>query len=124
MQGVTGWSNCTETLIGGTSVGNAEKVEKAGQKAECVQTIENRQSYKTKEEKQKFSHESFQLDTNTILNLDAKLKEAVIQLFLENFEDLATHPSPYGETVVLEMKINLIPGAILYKSRVRPLNPD
>ena len=50
-QGITGQSNCGETRIGGTSVGNAEKVEKAGQKAECVQTIENRQSYETEEEK-------------------------------------------------------------------------
>ena len=84
-QCVTGQSNCTETCIGGASVGNAEKVEKAGWKAECVQTIENRQSYETEEEKQKFIRESFQLDTNAILNADAKLKEAVIQLFLDNF---------------------------------------
>ena len=61
---------------------------------------------------------------NEILNADEKLKEAVIKLFLDNFEVLATHPSQYGETEVLEMKIDLVPGAILYKSRVRPLNPD
>ena len=48
----------------------------------------------------------------------------MIQLFLDNFDVLATHPNQYGETEVLEMKINLIPGAIPYKSRVRPLNPD
>ena len=113
-QGFTGGSNCAETWIGGYSVGNAKKVEKAGQKADCVQTIENRQSYETKEEKQKFIHESFQLDANAILNTDAKLKEAVIQLFLDNFEILATHPSQYGE--MLEMKIDLIPGGIPYKS--------
>ena len=34
------------------------------------------------------------------------------------------HPSQYGETKVLEMKIDLVPGAISYKSRVRHLNPD
>ena len=34
------------------------------------------------------------------------------------------HPSQYGETEVLEMKIDLVPGAIPYKSRVRLLNPD
>ena len=65
-QGVTGQSNCLETCIGGGSVGNAEKVEKASQKAECVQTIESRQSYKTEEERRKFIRESFQLDTNAI----------------------------------------------------------
>ena len=39
-------------------------------------------------------------------------------------EVLATHPSQYGETKVLEMKIDLVPGVILYKSCVTQLNPD
>ena len=34
------------------------------------------------------------------------------------------HPSQNGETEVLEIKIYLVPGAIPYKSWVRPLNPD
>ena len=37
-------------------------------------------------------------------------------MFLDNFKVLAMHPSQYGETEVLEMKIDLVPGAILYKS--------
>ena len=109
MQCVTGWSNDAETCIGCASVGNAEKVEKAGRKAEWLQTIENRQSYETEEEKGKFICESFQLDTKAILTADAKLKEAVIKLFLDNFEVLATHPNQNGETEVLEMKIDLVP---------------
>ena len=48
----------------------------------------------------------------------------MITFFIDNSEVLATHPSQYGETEVLEMKIDLVPGAIAYKSRVRPLNPD
>ena len=59
-----------------------------------------------------------------LLNADAKLKEAVIKLFLDNFKVLGTHPSQYGETKVLEMKIDLVPGAIPYKSRVKLFNPD
>ena len=34
------------------------------------------------------------------------------------------HPSQYGETEVIEMKIDLVPGVIPYKSCMRPLNPD
>ena len=79
---------------------------------------------KLKKKNRKFIRESCQLYTNAILNKDAKLKKEVIKLFLDNFEVLATHPSQYGETNVLEMKIDLILGAILYKSRVRLLNPD
>ena len=86
--------------------------------------LENRQSYEIKEEKRQFNCESFKLDTKEISNADAKLKEAVIKLFVDNFEVLATHPSQYSEIKVLEMKIYLVPGAIPYKSRVRPLNPD
>ena len=52
--------------------------------------------------------------------MDEKIKETVINLFLDNLEVLATHLSQYGETDVLEMKIALVP----YNSRVRPLNPD
>ena len=44
----------------------------------------------------------------------------MIQLFLYNFDVLTTHPNQYGETEVLEMKIDLKPGAIPSKSRVRP----
>ena len=53
----------------------------------------NSQCYEFEEEKRKFIGESFQLDTNAISNADAKLKEAVIKLFLDVFEVLAMHPS-------------------------------
>ena len=53
--------------MGGASVGNGEK---AGQKADSVQSIENRKCYETEKEKQKFIHESFQLDMYAILNAD------------------------------------------------------
>ena len=49
---------------------------------------------------------------NEILNLDEKLKEKVTKFFLDNFEVLATHPSQYGQTKVLQMKIDLVPGVI------------
>ena len=48
----------------------------------------------------------------------------MIKFFLDNFKVLAMHPSQYGETKVLKMKIDLVPGVIPYKSQVRPLNPE
>ena len=78
MQSVTGWCNDMDTYIRGASEGDAEK---AGQKADSVQSMENRQFYKTEGENRQIIRESFQLDTNEILNADAKLKEAVIKLF-------------------------------------------
>ena len=44
------------SLIGGASVGNTEK---AGWKADSVQSVENRKSYKTEEENRQFIRESF-----------------------------------------------------------------
>ena len=49
MQSITGMSNDKDTCIGGTSVGAAEK---AGWKADSVQSIENRNFYEIEEEKQ------------------------------------------------------------------------
>ena len=63
-------SNGGDTRIGSASVRNAEK---AGLKADSVQSLGNRQCYETEEEKRKFIRESFQLDSNAILNKDAKL---------------------------------------------------
>ena len=48
----------------------------------------------------------------------------MIKSVFDNFEVLATHPSQYGKTKVLEMKTDLVPGAIPYKSRLRQLNLD
>ena len=82
-----------------------QRPEKRKEDMQSVQSIENRRCYETVEEKRQFIRESFQLYMNSILNADAKLKEAGIKMFLDNFEVLDMHPSQYGETEVLEMKI-------------------
>ena len=56
-------SNVADPRIGGASVRNAEK---AGRKADSVQSLVNIQCYETEEEKRKFSRESFQLDSNAM----------------------------------------------------------
>ena len=81
--------------------------------------------FPTKESRRKFIKDSFKIDENEILNSrDAKLKEEVIKLFLENFSTLALHPNHYGRTDLLELQIELLPGAVPKRSKVRPLNPD
>ena len=65
----------------------------AGQKADSVQSLENRKFYKTEEEKRQFIWERFQLIANKILNVEEKLKEVVLKLFLDNFEVVAMHSS-------------------------------
>jgi len=80
--------------------------------------------FPTEESRRKFIKDSFKKDENKILNRDAKLKEEVIYLFLENYSTLALHPNHYGKTDLLELRIELQPGAVPKRSKVRPLNPD
>ena len=65
----------------------------------------------TEESRRKFIKDSFKIDENEILSRDAKLKEEVIKLFLENFSTLALHPNHYGKTDLLELQIELQQGA-------------
>ena len=80
--------------------------------------------FPTKENKRKFIKDSFKIDENEILNREEKLKEEGIKLFLENFSTLALHPNHYGKTDLLELRIELQPGTVPKRSKVRPLNPD
>ena len=97
-QRATEQNNAADNCIGCASGGRKKK---AGQIADSVQSIENRNFYETEEEKLQFICDSFQLDENKILKINKKLKEAVIELFVDHFEVLATHLSQYGETKVL-----------------------
>jgi hypothetical protein len=90
---------------------------------ETVNSIQE-SDFPTEESKRKFIKDSFKIDENEILNRDAKLKEEVIKLFLENFASLALHPNHYSKTDLLELPIELQPGAVPKRSKVRPLNPD
>ena len=78
----------------------------------------------TNEEKRQFIISSFRLNENEILQQDDELKEAVVKLFLENFQSLALHPDHYGHTDLLQMEITLEKGARPVRSGLRPLNPD
>ena len=48
------------------------------QSADSIQSIENRNFYKTEEEKRQLVPDSFKLNNNEIQNADKKLKEGVI----------------------------------------------
>jgi len=90
---------------------------------ESVKSLQE-SDFPTEESRKKFIEDSFKIDENEILNRDAKLKEEVIKLFLENFSILAFHPNHYGKTDLLKLWIELQPGAVPKRSKVRPLNPD
>jgi len=49
---------------------------------------------------------SFKLDENGILNQDEKLEEETVKLFVDKFSGLAENLKHFGETDVLEFRIN------------------
>ena len=79
------------------------RAEKAGHTADSVHSINNKGLYQNETEKQ---------DKNQILNTDELLKEAVIKLFVDMFSVLASHPSQYCGTEVLQMRVDLIPDTV------------
>ena len=97
--------------------------EEVGTGQEFVNSLQE-SDFPTEESKRNFIKDSFKIDENKILNRDETLKEEVIKLFLENFSTLALHPNHYGKTDLLELRIELQPGAVPKRSKVRPLNPD
>ena len=44
-------------------------------------------------------------------------------MFLDNFLVLSLHTNYYGKTDLVELKINLEPGTVPKRSKVRPLKP-
>jgi len=89
-----------------------------------INSTENINLPKTLEEKKQFIVDSFKLNKNEILNQDKELKNAVIQLFLDNFDMLALHSDHYGHSNLLQMEITLEKGARPVRSSLRPLNLD
>ena len=106
----------------GSTVSDLDE-EEVWNSQESVNSLQE-SDFPTEESRRKFIKDSFKIDENEILNRDAKLKEEVIKLFLENFSTLALHPNHYGKTDFLELRIELQPGAVPKRSKVRPLNPD
>jgi len=98
-------------------------VEEVCNSQETINSVQE-SDFPTEESKRKFIRDSFKIDENEISNRDAKLKEDIVKLFLENFSTLALHPNYYGKTDLLQLQIELQPGAVPKRSKVRPLNPD
>ena len=71
--------------------------------SESVNSLQE-SDFSTEESKRKFIKDSFMIDENEILSRDAKLKEEVINLFLENFSTLALQPNHYGKTDLPELR--------------------
>ena len=102
-QGITGQSNDMDTCIIRAS---RENKEKAGWKEGSFPKL------KKKSVNLSIIHKGFQLDMNAILNADAKVKEAMIKLFLDNFEVLATVKDTYPLTTIQDILHSLQPTTV------------
>ena len=67
--------------------------------------------------------QKLKLDENEILNKNPQIKEQLIGLIKEYQDIFADPESQVGETDLVEFDIDVKPGSIPHRSKVRPLNP-
>ena len=68
--------------------------------------------------------EQLKLDENSIMTTHPEIKEDVIKIFLDNYGALAQSKYDYGTTSLVKFKIDLVPGAVPIKQKVKLLNPN
>ena len=71
----------------------------------------------------KFIIEELRLDENDQLNQHPKLKEEIIDIFMQNREAIAVNDYDYGNTTLMKFTIDIPPGTKPVRAKVRPLNP-
>lgn len=74
-------------------------------------------------ERIKFLETSLKLNESPILRQDTKLRQALLQLFLDNFDAVSIQDNDFGKTNLVRFRIDVKPGTQPHKARVRPLNP-
>ena len=71
----------------------------------------------------KFIIEELRLDENHQLNQKPKIKEEIVNIFMENREAIAVNDYDYGNTKLMKFTIDIPPGTKPVRAKVRPLNP-
>ena len=74
-------------------------------------------------ERRNFIIESLRLDDNPRLNADPESKEAIIQIFMDNFDAISVSGNDYGKTNLMKFHINIPKDAKPVRASVRPVNP-
>ena len=67
--------------------------------------------------------EEFRLYDSDVLQGDSRTMRQLEDLLLEYWDTISQHKTDYGKTDMLEMNIDLVPGATPYKGRCLPTNP-
>ena len=75
------------------------------------------------EKRRKWVRDQFRLEESEILKNDPKSLKQVEDLLIEYWDTISKNKTDYGKTDLMELTIDLVPGAWPYKGRNRPLNP-
>ena len=71
----------------------------------------------------RFILEELKLDENDKLNKNPKIKEEIIDIFLQNRNAIAINDYDYGNTNLMKFHISIPEGTKPVRAKVRPLNP-
>ena len=74
-------------------------------------------------ERRAFIINNLKLNENLYASSDKKLKEEIIQIFLQNWDAISVSPTDLGHTNLMKFDIDIPPGTTPVHSKVRPLNP-
>jgi dUTPase len=74
-------------------------------------------------EQRKWMNEQFRLKESSHLVGDPEAMSKVEDLLVEFSDTVSKHKTDYGKTDLVELNIDLVPGAKPFKGRARPLNP-
>ena len=84
---------------------------------------EHQLSAKEEKQRRQWLHKEFRLGESDLLSNDPKTTREVEDLLLDYFDVISISKTDYGQTQLMELEIDLVPGAKPYKGRCLPTNP-
>ena len=78
---------------------------------------------RTEGERRRWLHKEFRLGESDVLSDNPKAIHEVENLLLSYYDVISQHKTDYGKTDLMELSIDLVPGARPFKGRCLPTNP-
>ena len=104
-------------------LGEAEDVESEPVLGQMTEASMDEVSVEEMEQRRAWVNKEFRLGDSDIICNDPRAVREVENLLLEYYDVLSKSKTDYGRTDMIELEIDLLPGAKPYKGRCLPINP-
>ena len=120
---ITNFSGKDVTLPAQCNVGHKLEAEAVTHVNELSRVKLTEMSESETNQWRKFIIEELRLDENDQLNQHPKIKEEIVDIFMQNRDAIAINDYDYGNTQLMKFTIDIPPGTKPVRAKVRPLNP-